>query len=173
MKLRPITYLFFALLLLVFGCKKEVDPISIVTFFTSDITSTTANIGGRLPNLGEDPITEWGIIWSATAGLSDANGTKVTAPLVSDRKIFNIVLTDLTPATQYYFKSYVVAGGAIYYGAEQTFTTTTPGKINLSTTSAFTGDTITLNGENFETDITKMHVRMFMISGTKHWAGYK
>lgn len=97
-----------------------------VTGNATDITNYTATISSWaniLDNLSTD--LKVGIIYTQEGTPSKNNGTQDTASvssLGSDAK-YTIQLTNLTPSTTYYFRSFVYQSGIWFYGNVKSFTT--------------------------------------------------
>ena len=97
-----------------------------VTGSATDITTYTATItawANILDNLSTD--LKVGVIFTTTGTPSKNNGTQKTvstSSLGSDAK-YTIKLTDLTPSTTYYYRSFVYQSGIWFYGNVKEFTT--------------------------------------------------
>lgn len=97
-----------------------------VTGNATDINTYTATItswANILDNLSTD--LKVGIIYTQEGTPSKSNGTQETvstSSLGSDAK-YTIQLTNLTPSTTYYFRSFVYQSGIWFYGNVKSFTT--------------------------------------------------
>lgn len=97
-----------------------------VTGNATDITPYTATItswANILDNLSSD--LKVGIIYTLEGTPNKTNGTQKTvstSSLGSDAK-YTITLTDLAPATTYYYRSFVYQSGIWFYGNVKEFTT--------------------------------------------------
>ncbi|MBK8521668.1 MAG: hypothetical protein IPL54_12675 [Chitinophagaceae bacterium] len=100
----------------------------------SAITSISATVAGTIPSIGCSAITAYGVEWSTINGFPNGSGTPVPSTNLSGIN-FSSNLTGLAPTTTYYYHAYATNNGGTAYGAQGTFTTTTP----TLTTSALTG----------------------------------
>jgi len=99
----------------------------------SAITSISATVAGTIPSNGCSAITAYGIEYSLTNGFPNGSGTAVASTNLAGIN-FSSNLTGLAPTTTYYYHAYATNNGGTAYGAQGTFTTTTP----ALTTSALT-----------------------------------
>ncbi len=123
---------------------------TVVTNAASNITATSATVGGNVTNDGGSEIIARGICY----------GTKEN-PTISDKKVdnsgttgtYSCTLEGLSVATTYYARAYATNANGIVYGEEVTFTTlasmgtlTTSAASNITVTSATVGGNITSDG---------------------------
>lgn len=94
--------------------------VGLATTTASSITAYAATSGGAVSADGGAPVTARGVCWSTSSApttannkTSDGNGTGT----------FTSSITDLSPATTYYVRSYATNNFGISYGNEVTFTT--------------------------------------------------
>ena len=99
----------------------------------SAITSISATVAGTIPSNGCSAISAYGVEYSTINGFPNGSGTAVASTNLSGIN-FSSNLTGLTPTTTYYYHAYATNNGGTAYGAQGTFTTTTP----TLTTSALT-----------------------------------
>lgn len=92
----------------------------------SAITSISATVAGSIPATGCTAITAYGIEYSITNGFPNGTGTAVASSNLAAGN-FSSNLAGLTPATTYYYHAYATNAGGTSYGAQQSFTTATPG----------------------------------------------
>jgi len=143
------------------GCKKESDPISlpsVVTASVSEITQNSAMIRGMIAAGGGAEVTACGFCWSTSQD-----------PSISDNKTFagkelgafSNLLTGLTPNTTYHVRAYATNREGITYGEDLTFhtnqspplpqelpaTLTTMDVFTITSTTASSGGIITDNGD--------------------------
>jgi len=128
---------------------------TLYTTTTSEITSTTAISGGTIFSDGGASITDKGIVWSTSPnptittnqGIS-SEGTGIDA--------FSSTITQLTPGTVYYVRSYSTNTIGTVYGQEEVFTTlailpnlTTKLVSNITSTTAISGGNNTYDGGDY------------------------
>jgi uncharacterized protein (TIGR02145 family) len=111
----------FFLIFIVYSCKKEKPtPPVVLTNLVTEISCTTASVGGDVTNEGSSSIISRGVCW-------DINGS----PTIEKSKTFEFLglgsfthkITKLTPNTTYYVKAYATNGDLTGYGNEQSFAT--------------------------------------------------
>jgi hypothetical protein len=107
---------------------------TVTTGAASAITAISATLAGSIPANGCSAITGYGIEYSLTNGFPNGSGTQVPASNLSGGN-FSSNVTGLAASTTYYYKAYATNNGGTAYGAQQSFTTATPGM----TTSALAG----------------------------------
>ena len=131
--------------------KTEATIATITTTQATNISYTSATIGGNVTNDGGASVTERGICYSTSANPTTAN-TKVANGTGTGS--FTCNLTDLQDGTTYYVRAYAVNSIGTAYGDEVSFTTntttiptiTTAQATNISYTSARVGGHIIDNG---------------------------
>jgi hypothetical protein len=101
----------------------------------SAITSISATVTGTIPSNGCSAITAYGIEYSTTNGFPNGSGTAVASGNLAGIN-FSSNLTGLAPTTTYYYHAYATNNGGTAYGAQGTFTTTTPA-LSVSALTAF------------------------------------
>ena len=92
----------------------------------SAITAVSATVAGTINSVGCSAITAYGVEYSITNNFPNGTGTPVTSANLSGGN-FTSALSGLSPATTYYYHAYATNGGGTGYGAQQQFTTATPG----------------------------------------------
>ena len=123
----------------------------VVTNQVTDITTTTATVGGEIVSDGGSAITECGVCYKT--GNEDWTCVNLTAT----NNAFSTTLTDLTSNTSYTVRAYATNEGGTGYGVEVTFTTeeeivitlptvTTSEVTEITTTTAIVGGSITSAG---------------------------
>ena len=99
-------------------------PPVLTTLNATDITSTSAVLGGNITNVGNPAYTERGVCYSTSEN-----------PTVSDKKIavsgsgagnFSKSVSNLTASTNYYFRAYAINTNGTAYGEQKSFKTNTP-----------------------------------------------
>ncbi len=98
-------------------------PIAMTTTAASAIGPTSASTGGSVTILSGSPtITERGVVYSTTINPTTITGTKVISGAGTGS--FTSNLTGLASSTTYYVRSYSIDNlGNVYYGSNETFTT--------------------------------------------------
>lgn len=150
--------IWFACLLLLFGCKREWDNpddqhspnfVRLPTVTTSQVsnrTLTTAQVGGQVVKSGIASVTERGVYWGAYPDVV-STGTKLA--IGSGTGPFSHFLTGLIPGATYYVKAYATNSAGTSYGDERSFTTD--------------------DGQQTFTDTRDGHVYQKVIIGTQVW----
>ena len=124
---------------------------TIATTSATNVSYTSATVGGNVTDDGGTTITERGICYSTSTNPTTAN-TKITNG--SGLGAFTCNLTNMQDGTTYYARAYAINEKGIAYGEEVSFTTktktiatvaTTPAT-NVSYTSATVGGNVTNDG---------------------------
>ena len=101
------------------GCKKTQVP-TVETTQVSNVTKTSAVIGGFVSSDGGSDVIERGICWGKNANpTNSANVANMGQGIGS----FSCVLTDLDPATTYYARAYALNSVGMSYGEQVEFIT--------------------------------------------------
>ena len=95
---------------------------TLTTTAATAITSSTASVGGNVSADGGATIIERGVVYSTSAGVTLANGTKV-ADVAVTTGAFTISLNGINSGTIYYAKAYATNSVGTSYGTEISFTT--------------------------------------------------
>jgi len=102
------------------SCKKEPDPLALITISVSAITYSTATSGGNITSDGGSAITSRGVCWSiAQSPTTNDNKTEDG----SGTGTFTSTLTGLSPVSSYYVRAYATNSEGTTYGDEVSFTT--------------------------------------------------
>ena len=101
---------------------------SLSTLDAGTIRETSAVLGGRVSNIGNDPMTERGYYWSTNSALSSSNlgvGTKVVVSSASTTSTgdFSATKSSLSVNTKYYVIAYATNAYGTGYGTVKNFTT--------------------------------------------------
>ena len=105
----------------VYGSRMDVPNIT--TSAITQITETTAVVGGNVTSDGGASVTERGVVYATTQNPT-TNNTKVTNG--TGIGSFTCNLTGLLPNTTYYVRAYATNEVGTTYGEEMSFTTETP-----------------------------------------------
>ena len=125
---------------------------TVQTSEVSDVTYSTAIVGGVIIEHGGQEITERGVVYSKSPNPSIVNGTKIES--LEKAESYACTLMDLEFATIYYARAYATNEKGTAYGEEVSFMTkaktiatvaTTPAT-NMSYTSATVGGNVTDDG---------------------------
>jgi hypothetical protein len=122
-------------------------PPTITTKAVTNITTTSASIGGDISSSGDAPITARGTVWSTVTGPTVSLSSKTTDG--SGIGSFISSLTGLTAGTRYYAKAYATNATGTYYGTEVKFA-----YVLAPTMAALPAPTVTTNGANVTATIT-------------------
>ncbi|HTO15660.1 MAG TPA: FISUMP domain-containing protein, partial [Edaphocola sp.] len=104
-----------------FTTTKEISLPSIITIEATDVTESSATLGGEIKSDGNSPVTERGIVYSITEKPTLENN-KVSAKM-DDSKSFTINLSDLKSNTKYYVRAYATNSVGTSYGNDISFVT--------------------------------------------------
>lgn len=96
-----------------------VNPI-VVTKNITNITGTSANVGGEISSTGGAAITARGVCWSTTQNPT-INGNHTTDG--NGFGSFVSLISDLEPGTTYHVRAYATNSAGTGYGAQKNFTT--------------------------------------------------
>ena len=96
--------------------------VAISSIAPSNISGTTAQVGGYISSTGGSSLIENGICWSISAN-----------PTVNDSKLMSgggigsyfLQLSGLTPNSTYFYRAYAINGAGLFYGNELSFNTST------------------------------------------------
>ena len=118
--MKKLTLFLVALTMILFSCKPEIEKPTVATKSVGEITKTTATVSGDVTSDGGAEVSERGVCWN-TEG----------APTILDSRTkdgtgigsFTSNLSDLTPQTTYYVRTYATNEAGTAYGEEKTFTT--------------------------------------------------
>jgi len=128
------------------------DVPTISTLTESNITESSAIVGGSISYNGNSAITESGVCYS-TESIPTTTNSKVTS--VTMLGGFNVLLSGLNDNTLYYYRAYAINSTGTGYGAIENFTTlnaiglatvTTAAASSITTTSVVLGGNVTADG---------------------------
>ena len=138
------------------------QPPTVITGEVSNITGSSAEVGGMVPNIGGCTVTERGVCWSPFQGPTTGDDKKTDS---GDSTSFTCILNNLTPETGYYVRAYAINEQGTAYGEERYFITTDsvapgPGVPTVTTypvtditlTSAVSGGIVTSDGGAYVTE---------------------
>ena len=124
---------------------------TLTTASATNISYTSATVGGNVTSDGGATITERGVVYSTTQSPTTSN-SKVTSG--NGTGSFTCDLTNLQENTRYYVRAYAINKKGTSYGEQSSFTTkayalptvTTSSVTNISYTSASVGGNVTSDG---------------------------
>ena len=96
------------------------SDIKVTTYAATEITATTAQVGGHVASTGTAKVTELGLCWSTE---KDPTATDAHLSTTNVDEPFNCILTDLQPETQYHIRAYAFSEDEYHYGDDLTFIT--------------------------------------------------
>lgn len=97
----------------------------VVTIDAIDITETSALLRGNITSQGDEPVTSSGFVYSTSPNPQIGNPNTIVIynnPLVSEGD-FSYGITNLSPASTYFFRSFATNSIATTYGSQKEFTT--------------------------------------------------
>ena len=129
-----------------------ISMATVTTSAVTDLTATSATLGGVVTADGNATVTERGVCFGTTPNPTTQNKYQNGSGLGS----FNFSFTGMTPNTIYYVRAYAVNSQGTAYGNEISFTTsalamslatvTTASASNITASSAVLGGNITSDG---------------------------
>ena len=125
---------------------QERAPVITTSSFTN-VTSTSATLGGNISDPGVPPYTERGICYSTSSTPTTSNNkTRVSG---SGTGSFSTNVTGLTPSTTYYVRAYVITPAGTFYGNQMIAgTTSSSGSSGSSGNSGNSGNSGSSGSDN-------------------------
>lgn len=108
---------------LVVGPAPAVSP-TLTTSTVTGITSNAATLGGNVTADGGAPVTERGVVYSASNSAPTTSDTKTL--IGNGTGSFSATVNGLSANTTYYVRAYAINSAGISYGTVRTFTTLAP-----------------------------------------------
>ena len=124
---------------------------SVTTSSATNISYTSATIGGNVTSDGGTNVTERGVVYSTMQNPTTANSKVISGNGIGS---FTCNITNLHENTKYYVRAYATNKKGTNYGEQRSFTTkayslpsvTTSSATNISYTSATVGGNVTSDG---------------------------
>ena len=126
---------------------------TVETESVSEITMTSAKVGGNVTDTGGAPITERGVCYGTNHN-PDLSGSHI-ADEGGATNVFSVSITELTANTEYYARVYAINKVGTVYGEEKAFVTVEGGGLptvttrqitNIAQTTATAGGTVNADG---------------------------
>lgn len=93
---------------------------TVVTGFVTNITTSSASCSGNVISEGGLPVTERGVCWSISQDPTISNSKTLNG---NGLGTFNAIITDLSPNTIYYIRTYATNTEGTAYGEQKSFRT--------------------------------------------------
>ena len=124
---------------------------TVITTSASNITYTSASVGGNVTSEGGATVTERGVVYSTSSNPTTSNTKKVSG---SGTGIYSVELSDLSEGITYYVRAYAINSKGTAYGEQVSFTTkgyslptvVTTSVTNVTYTSASVGGEVRSDG---------------------------
>lgn len=107
---------------------------TVATGAPSAITITSATVAGTISATGCSALSAYGVVYSTVNNFPAAGATQVASANLSSNA-YTVSLTGLTGATTYYYRAFATNAGGTVYGAQMSFTTSTPPPATLTATA--------------------------------------
>jgi len=150
--MKPTRFLIFAVILFIgiftvstYSCSKKEETTTntvpvLSTKNASDVTNSSAQVGGVITGNGGASITERGVCYSTSSNPTIADNSIQSG---SGTGAFDCEMTGLNQNTKYYFKAYAMNSVGVGYGDQKSFTTQGGGGGDLPTVSTNSATDIT------------------------------
>ena len=131
---------------------------SVSTTSVTDVSYTSATVGGNVTSDGGSTVTERGVVYSTSQNPMTSNAKKTSG---SGTGSFSVNLSDLSEGTTYYARAYAINSKGTSYGEQVSFTTTKESSVpsvltssasDVSYTSATVGGNVTSDGGSTVTE---------------------
>ena len=130
---------------------------TVVTTSATNVTYTSASVGGEVRSDGGTTVTERGVVYSTSSKPTTSNSKKRSG---SGTGAYSVELSDLSEGTTYYVRAYAINSKGTAYGEQVSFTTkgyslptvVTTSVTNVTYTSASVGGEVTNDGNTTVTE---------------------
>lgn len=145
------TLIFSSLFFALQSCKKEdaYVPPALSTNSATDLTTTSATVGIGVSTLGTGTAVEYGLVYGTTDNPTTSSGTKVSlGSTLTAATTTTAALTNLTPGTTYYARSFLRNEKETYYGNSVSFATAAlkPGTVQTGAPSTIVNSGFSIAG---------------------------
>ena len=93
---------------------------TVVTTSATNVTSTSASVGGKVTSDGGTTVTERGVVYSTSSKPTTSNNKKRSG---RGTGAYSVELSDLSEGTTYYVRAYAINSKGTAYGEQVSFTT--------------------------------------------------
>lgn len=93
---------------------------TVVTTSATNVTSTSASVGGKVTSDGGTTVTERGVVYSTSSKPTTSNSKKRSG---RGTGAYSVELSDLSEGTTYYVRAYAINSKGTAYGEQVSFTT--------------------------------------------------
>jgi hypothetical protein len=118
-------------------------PATVTTSTPTNVTCTSATLGGNITDDGGATVTEKGIVYSTSTNPTTSD-TKVQ--IGSGKGSFSKSVSGFSASTTYYIRAYAISNAGVNYGEEKTFSTPVLATLNTATPTNLTKNSATLGG---------------------------
>ena len=134
---------------------------TVSTTAASGVTANSATLNGYLAGLGTASSVRVSFQW----GLTTSYGTETAPQIVTSAGAFgSATIAGLSPRTTYHFRAKAVGNGAVTYGQDMSFSTTSPGSTTTSPTPGPTASPAPSGGRSLSSGaITKIVILVIIM----------
>lgn len=142
---------------------EEVNPFPIIETVNHQVYATGGvKLEGNIHNVGTSEVLEYGFELFASGNNVYYNVNHHVALPATQGQFFLEITQELYPDLEYFYTAYIRTTEDIYRGERLSFISTgsaTPVLLQCTPNIAHIGDTVTLHGENFPTDINDIEFK--------------